>query len=102
MMKSFSIITLLLQLALIAWAKYYGYMMDMALTKLSSVSESEVLKDLVMIKHYQDLDSYLGLATGVVWILFILVAIFKKVLNTKEAQLTIYVPMIASLVVGMF
>ncbi|XAW88549.1 hypothetical protein ABDK09_15755 [Vibrio sp. CDRSL-10 TSBA] len=77
-------------------------MMDITLTKLSSASESEVVKELVMIKHYQDLESYLGLATGVVWIMFILIAIFKKVLNTKEAQLTIYVPMIASLVVGMF
>jgi len=96
-MNLFSIITLVFQLILICGSKYYEYLANIELEALAAAPITEVVSILSKLQYYSDLENYAGYFAGALWIIVIIAVNLNKVANTIEAQLSIVLPALVSL-----
>ncbi len=100
-MKIFSVVTLMTQLVLICWSKYYGHVANAEIMKLEVAPESSMLEVLSKFQHYNDWDDYLSYLAIVIWIISIVVLYKNNASSTKLAQLCILLPILVSFVLSL-
>ncbi|MBF9002696.1 hypothetical protein [Vibrio nitrifigilis] len=101
-MKIFSISTLVIQFILICWSKYYGFLADDKIHNLKIINDNDVVEVAELFQHYNHLENNMAYAAGAVWLMVIIVINVKKVANTRYSQLTIYSPIVLSLILEFF
>jgi len=96
-----SIVILVVQSTLIFLSTYYGYMAEIEMDKLANSPKAELLNILSKFNVLHDLETKLDYSVVIIWIIT-LIRNQVKSNKTKADELALYLPIIISLILGLF
>ncbi|WP_131825897.1 hypothetical protein [Salinivibrio kushneri] len=101
-MKALSITLLTVQLVLIGFSHYYGGIASSEIQNIPTAADAQLHTVLYRVQYYSGLEEALGYLAAGAWLFTVIVLTLRKTINTVWAQLSMLLPVLASVMLSFF